>query len=190
MRRVVSGFATALLPSRRTIGNPERSRRRSFLPLACLALVGIATWSLSLSAPAAAQQAAAADPALAGLQIWNTHNCSMCHSGMGTGTKGEFAAPNLRESTLKADAIKETVACGRGPMPTHLMGAYVTVPCYGIPLGAVPNGQAVGVQMSAADLDTLVAFLVKYVVNVPLTKDICALYNGGDVRFCSAYPDK
>jgi hypothetical protein len=109
---------------------------------------------------------------------------------MGTGTKGEFAAPNLRESTLKADAIKETVACGRGPMPTHLMGAYVTVPCYGIPLGAVPNGQAVGVQMSAADLDTLVAFLVKYVVNVPLTKDICALYNGGDVRFCSAYPDK
>src|ERR1043165_4730651 len=124
--------------SREKSANPERSRRRSFLSLACLALVGIATWSLSLPSPAAAQQAAAADPALAGLQIWNTHNCSMCHSGMGTGTKGEFAAPNLRESTLKADAIKEVVACGRGPMPTHLMGAYVTVPCYGMPLGAVP----------------------------------------------------
>jgi hypothetical protein len=175
--------------SREKIANHERRRRRSFLPLACLALVGLATWSLSLPSPAAAQQTAAADPALAGLQVWNTHNCAMCHSGMGTGTKGEFAAPNLRESTLKADAIRETVACGRGPMPTHLMGAYVTVPCYGIPLAAaLPPGTAVGVQMSAADLDTLVAFLVKYVVNVPLTKDICALYTNGDPRPCAQYP--
>jgi len=175
---------------REKIANHERRRRRSFLPLACLALAGIATWSLSLPSPAAAQQTAAADPALAGLQVWNTHNCSMCHGGMALGTRGEFAAPNLRESTLKADAIKETVACGRGPMPTHLMGAYLTVPCYGIPLGAVPNGQAVGVQMSAADLDTLVAFLVKYVVGVPLTKDICAIYTMGDPRPCASYPDK
>jgi cbb3-type cytochrome c oxidase subunit III len=173
--------------SRENVANHGRGRRRSFLTLACLALVGIATWSLSLPSPAAAQ-AAAADPALAGLQVWNTHNCSMCHSGMGTGTKGEFAAPNLRESTLKAADIRETVACGRGAMPTHLEGAYKTVACYGMPLGAVPNGQAVGVQMSAADLDTLVGFLVKYVINVPLTKDICALYNGGDVRFCGQYP--
>src|SRR5258708_6195052 len=99
---------TQFVSSREKIANHGRTRRRSFL-LACLALVGIATWSLSLPSPAAAQ-AAAADPALAGLQVWNTHNCSMCHSGMGTGTKGEFAAPNLRESTLKADAIRETVA--------------------------------------------------------------------------------
>jgi hypothetical protein len=146
------------------VSSREESQSRTEPPpfvsaLVCLALVGIATWSLSLPSPAR-NQAAAADPALAGLQVWNTHNCSMCHSGMGTGTKGEFAAPNLRESTLKADAIKETVACGRGPMPTHLMGGYKTVACYGIPLGDVPNGQAVGVQMSAADLDTLVAFLV------------------------------
>src|ERR1041385_6461174 len=122
MCRAVSGFSTALLPPRGKIANHERGRRRSFLALAYLALVGIATWSLSLPSPAAAQ-AAAADPALAGLQIWNTHNCSMCHSGMGTGTRGEFAAPNLRESSLKPAEIRETVACGRGPMPTHLMGA-------------------------------------------------------------------
>ena len=51
--------------------------------------------------------------------MWNTHNCSMCHSGMATGTKGEYAAPNLRMSTLKAADIRETVACGRGVMPTH-----------------------------------------------------------------------
>jgi len=175
--------------SRQKIGNERGRRRGSFVSLACLALVGIATWSLSLPSPAAAQQAAAADPALAGLQVWNTHNCSMCHSGMGTGTRGEFAAPNLRESTLKADAIKQVVACGRGPMPMHLMGAYVTVPCYGMPLAATPPpGTAVGAQMSAADLDTLVAFLVKYVVNVPLTKDICAIYTMGDPRPCASYP--
>jgi len=174
--------------SREKIANHERPHRRSFLSLAGLALVGLAAWSLSSPSPAAAQ-AAAADPALAGLQIWNTHNCSMCHSGMGTGTKGEFAAPNLRMSTLKADAVRETVACGRGPMPTHLMGAYKTVACYGIPLGDVPNGQAVGVQMSAAELDTLVAFLMKYVVNVPLTKSICAIYTMGDLRPCASYPD-
>src|SRR6185436_19939523 len=75
--------------SRQKIGNHERRGRRSFLTLACLALVGLATWSLSLPSPVAAQQAAAADPVLAGLQVWNTHNCSMCHSGMGTGTRGE-----------------------------------------------------------------------------------------------------
>jgi len=173
--------------SREKIGH-ERGRRRSFLTLACLALVGLATWSLSLPSPAAAQQAAAADPVLAGLQVWNTHNCSMCHSGMGTGTRGEFAAPNLRESTLKAADVRETIGCGRFAMPYHLTGAYKTVPCYGFPLGEVPTGQAVGVLMSAAELDSLVAFMMKYVVQVPLTKDICTIYTGGDPRPCAAYP--
>src|SRR5215212_9589310 len=133
--------------SRQKMGDRDRGRRGSFLALACVALAGIATWSLSLPSPAAAQQAAA-DPALAGLQVWNTHNCSQCHSGMGTGTRGEFAAPNLRMSKLTAASIRETVACGRGAMPTHLEGAYKTVPCYGIPLGEVPKDQPVGVQMT------------------------------------------
>ena len=107
---------------------------------------------------------------------------------MGTGTRGEFAAPNLRESTLKAADVRETIGCGRLAMPTHLMGAYKTVACYGLPLGDVPNGQAVGVQMSAAELDTLVAFMMKYVVQVPLTKDISTIYTMGDPRPCAAYP--
>jgi hypothetical protein len=76
-------------------------------------------------------------------------------------------------------------------MPTHLVGAYKTVFCYGLPLGEIRKGQAVGVQMTAEELDNLVDFLFTYVVNVPLTKEVCAVYNGGnkDAPVCSQFPD-
>jgi hypothetical protein len=76
-------------------------------------------------------------------------------------------------------------------MPSHLDGAYKTVPCYGMPLGEVPEGQDLGVQMSAEDLDNLVDFLFTYVVNVPMTKEVCAVYQGGnkDAPVCAQFPD-
>jgi len=179
--------------SRQKIGTDEQGRCRSLLPLACLALIGIATWSLS-SSPAAAQQPAAPQPAPAGLQVWNNHDCSFCHGEIMTGQRDDDnpIGPNLHTTTMKPADMRETIACGRRDMPTYLEGAYVKVPCYGRPLAAtVPSDVTVGdAMMSAADLDSLMDFLQKYVVNVPLTKDICAIYNHGDrnAPSCAPYP--
>ena len=165
---------------------------RSLLAVACFALVGIATWTLSLPSPAAAQ-AAPDQKVMAGLKVWQTHNCAACHSGFGTGgTDTEKPiGPNLRKTKLDRDGVRETIACGRGPMPSHLEGAYTKVPCYGMPLGDVPQGQDVGVQMSSDDLDNLVDFLFTYVVNVPMTREVCAVYNGGnkDAPVCKQFPE-
>jgi hypothetical protein len=130
---------------------------------------------------------------LAGLKVWQTHNCSYCHSGFATGGQGGEApvGPNLRKTRLDRAEVRETIACGRGAMPSHLEGAHKTVPCYGMPLGEVPEGTAIGVQMTAQELDNLVEFLFTYVVNVPLTKEVCAVYNGGnkDSPVCSQFPE-
>jgi len=180
--------------SPQTTGNRKPGRRfGSFLSVAGLALVGIAAWSLSPPAPAAAQQPAGAQPAPPGLEVWITHNCSFCHGDIMTGQRDDDnpICPNLRTTTLKPADIRETIACGRREMPTYLEGAYVKVPCYGTPLAATaPLDLAVGDQMSAAELDSLMDFLLKYVVNVPLTKDICAVYNNGNrnAPACAPYP--
>jgi hypothetical protein len=97
----------------------------------------------------------------------------------------------LRKTKLTKEEVRETIACGRGQMPSHLEGAHKTVPCYGIPLGEMPEGIAIGHQMTAADLDSLVDFLFTYVVNVPLTKEICAVYNDGnkEAPACAQFPE-
>jgi hypothetical protein len=45
--------------------------------------------------------------------------------------------------------------------------------------------------MTAEELDQLVNFLFTYVVNVPLTKAVCAVYNGGnqDAPACVQFPE-
>jgi mono/diheme cytochrome c family protein len=159
-------------------------------------VVGAALFALApisyLPAPAAAQSAPAFEPP-AGLKVWQTHGCANCHSGFGTGGHGgDFPnGPNLRTSGLTLDEVRETVAWGRGQMPSHLEGAYKTVACYGLPLGEVPEGTAIGVQMSSAELDSLMDFLGKYVIGVPMTKEVCGVYNRGnkDAPICKQFPD-
>ncbi len=160
--------------------------------LACFALVGIAAWTFSVPSPAAALDAPTPQ-ALAGLKVWQTHNCAACHSGFATGgTDTEHpVGPNLRRTKLDREAMRETIACGRASMPSHLEGAYEKVECYGMPLGAVPDGQDVGVQMTSEELDNLVDFLFTYVVNVKLTRDVCAVWYDGnkDAPACKQFPE-
>jgi len=169
-------------------GNGYRVRARSSLAFACFAVFGIAASILSLPSPAAAQE-----QALAGLKVWKTHNCAACHSGFGTGGTDteQPVGPNLRRTKLDRDAVRETIACGRSAMPSHLEGAYKTVECYGIPLGDVPEGQDVGVQMTAEELDNLVDFLFTYVVDVKLTREVCGVWYGGnkDAPVCKQFPE-
>jgi hypothetical protein len=145
-----------------------------------------------LPSPAAAQAPAAFQPP-PGLKVWQTHGCANCHSGFGTGGHGgDYPnGPNLRQTKLSLDDVRETIACGRGQMPTHLEGAYKTVACYGLPLGDVPDGQAVGIQMTSDELDSLMDFLSHYVIGVPMTRDVCAVYSGGnkDAPVCKQFPE-
>src|SRR4051794_26751439 len=95
--------------SRQKMGDHEQGRRRGWLPgLACLALIGIGTWSLSVPSPAVAQQTPATDTALAGSEVWYTH-CSFCHGVMATGGTDDDTpiGPSLRTTKLKLAEIRE-----------------------------------------------------------------------------------
>jgi mono/diheme cytochrome c family protein len=178
------------------VSMPRKPGKRTGVRLvagaAIFALAGAVSSISYLPVPAAAQDATAFQPH-PGLKVWQTHGCANCHSGFATGGHGgDFPnGPNLRTTKLTLDEVRETIACGRGQMPTHLEGAYTTVPCYGMDLGEVPEGQAVGVQMSSAELDDLMDFLSKYVVGVPMTKEVCGVYNRGnkDAPICKQFPD-
>ena len=138
------------------------------------ALAGLVVAALvALGAPSFAQEAA----------IWARGGCSTCHGAVGQGGGGgeNPEGPNLHQSKLTADAVKETVSCGRaGGMPFNLDGAWTKTPCYGQPLGAVPDGFATGAGLSNEQMTTLVNFLTKNVIGVPLTKKSCAVFFGGD----------
>jgi mono/diheme cytochrome c family protein len=121
----------------------------------------------------------------AGATIWAREGCADCHGNLaaGDGDPAYPAGPSLRQTRLDRAALIDTIACGRPgtKMPTHLKGSYTEVACYGMPLGAQPAEVTGKGSMSAGDIQTLVDFLVKFVVGQSkITKDGCAVFNGGN----------
>jgi hypothetical protein len=129
-----------------------------------------------------------------GLKVWQDNGCFNCHGTFGEGGKGGHfpAGPSLRRSRLAKDDLRETIACGRPgtEMPANLAGAYVTVSCFGFPLGAPPPGTMGGVALPAVQLDALVEYLLARVVGKSntITKAECAAYHGrADHPECENY---
>jgi len=103
----------------------------------------------------------------------------------GDGDPAYPAGPNLRRTRLDRDQLIETISCGRPgtEMPTNLKGAYTQVACYGLPLGAVPTEVKGKGSHTAEEVQTLVDFLLKYVVGKPkITREGCAVFNDGNVN--------
>ena len=113
--------------------------------------------STLLAAGLAAAPAGAQDAVEAGMLVWQNNGCANCHGEFGEGGEGGHfpAGPALRRSSLAKDHLRETIACGRPgtEMPSNLKGAYITVPCYGLPLAAaMPAGTMGGVAMTEPEI--------------------------------------
>jgi hypothetical protein len=149
----------------------------SFRRFACAIAAALA--GLAWSGPAAAQDAVAV-----GLKAWQDNGCFNCHGTFGEGGEGGHfpAGPSLRRTRMSKEDLRETIACGRPgtEMPANLEGAYVRVPCFGLPLGPPPPGTTAGVAMPAAQLDAMVEYLLARVVGKSpnITKAECAAYHG------------
>ncbi len=159
-------------------GLTGRGRAVAFGGLAAAAMV-------LLSGPSLAQQE--------GATAWRLGGCSECHGAAAQG--GGFGenpdAPNLHESSLTVEELKETIACGRGEMPFNLRGAYTEISCYGIPVGEVPAGFVRGARLSDEQLDALASFLFENVLGVTrIDRTACSVFFRGDVNAagCREFP--
>jgi hypothetical protein len=144
-----------------------------------------------LSWPANAQEAAVE---ATGADLWRQAGCFSCHGNLadGAGDPAYPVGPNLRRSGLDLEMLIQTIACGRPstPMPMFLEGAYAETPCYGIPVGAVPDGVNVGGNFSTEEIALLADFLVANVLGqARITRENCgAFFNGNvDAPLCRQY---
>lgn len=110
--------------------------------------------------------AVAQDPARIGkgMEVWERAGCASCHGNDARGGGGgeQPAGPELRRTRLARDRFVETVACGRPgtPMPSNLAGGYIQFACYGLPVGTLPSGVAIGARLTADELDLLVDYVM------------------------------
>lgn len=149
--------------------------------------------ALAIADPSSAQQAGTMSP---GAIAWSSGGCTACHGSIGQGGKGgeQPAGPNLWTTALDRDGLKETIACGRPStgMPFNIAGAYKQRACFGLPLGDPPAEVPPGASLTAAQLDTLVDFLVTKVVRKgPINKAKCAAFFGDNLAspVCAPFPN-
>jgi mono/diheme cytochrome c family protein len=117
---------------------------------------------LAAPLPALAQDAARL---AAGKAIWSDAGCAGCH---GTNAQGGTSpdlppGPGLRATKLDRQGLVDVISCGKPgtPMPAWVKGAYVTRPCPGQgTAGQVPDATVVVGAYSAAEIDTLVDYIL------------------------------
>jgi mono/diheme cytochrome c family protein len=135
------------------------------LVMGALSIVMAVLLVMATIPPAAAQDASRL---VAGEAAWNTAGCFQCHGTSGEGGTGaEFpAGPSLQTTQFDRAALVETISCGLPgtPMPAWLDGAYTKRACYGFPLGAAPGEVVAMPVLTAADIETLVDYLMAKIV--------------------------
>src|SRR5438874_439766 len=116
------------------VSSPEkasrRSRGRSLAATGVLA-VGLLTFPMGSAFPQQADDATVA----AGLQVWRTAACGLCHGTFGNGEKTQDEMPtgaNLRTTKIDTATMVETIKCGRPGlgMPYYDPNAYTKDACY------------------------------------------------------------
>jgi len=135
--------------------------------------------------PAGAATAPAAEVTMTGIEIWDSAGCFGCHGDLasGGGDAANPGAPSLRRR-LSHEVLVNAISCGRpnADMPAFLIGAYTEVACGDAPVGSVPTNVISMEQLTAAEIDTLVAWLEENVVGKNrITRENCALFFGGNM---------
>jgi hypothetical protein len=157
------------------------------LPLASAVLAALACAGMAL--------AQGTDKVAAGLELWKTSGCADCHGSFADGNPDDDDYPtgaNLRTSRLDAAALKRTISCGRpgAGMPSFDEGAYKVRPCYGRPLGDIPdNLQPTPRTLSADEIDAVIAYLQARIIGRgKITLEEClAYFNDTDASRCDDY---
>jgi len=160
---------------------------RKELPLVAATLVVFAC----LGAALAQNQ----DKVAAGLELWKTSGCADCHGNFADGNPDDDdypMGPDLRTTRLDAAGLKRTISCGRAGtgMPSFDEGAYKLRPCYGRPLGDMPdNLQPTPRALSPDEIDTVIAYLQARIIGRgKITYEECIAYFGdSDVSRCDDY---
>lgn len=137
-------------------------------------------------APTLAQQAPSEATAAAGLQVWRTAACGLCHGTFGNGEKTQDEAPtgaNLRTTKADAATMAETIKCGRPGtgMPYFDPTAWTKSACYGLPLAAEPpaGSRPPNADLTTEKIDLVVAYIQAKLQGRPdITKADCAYYYG------------
>jgi mono/diheme cytochrome c family protein len=157
------------------------------LPLALVTFVVLACIGAAL--------AQSQDKVAAGLELWKTSGCADCHGSFADGNPDDDDYPtgaNLRTTRLDAAALKRTISCGRAGagMPSFDEGAYKVRPCYGRPLGEVPdNLQPTPRGLSPDEIDAVIAYLQARIIGRgKITYQEClAYFADSDVSRCDDY---
>jgi mono/diheme cytochrome c family protein len=154
--------------------------------------IGFAAGLLAYASAGLAQDEGKAQ---AGLRLWKSTGCSMCHGPFADGNNQNDDYPmgaNLRATRLDAAALKMTISCGRPGtgMPSFDEDAYKVVPYYGRPLGEPPNDlyPAPG-KLKPEQIDDVVAYLEARIIGRgPITRTECVTYyEGYNSEICSDY---
>jgi hypothetical protein len=132
----------------------------------------------------------------AGLEIWKSAGCSMCHGPFADGNSQNDDYPmgaNLRATRLDAAGLKLAISCGRPGtgMSSFHEGAYSLRSCYERPLGDAPDDlYPAPAQHRPDQIDAVIAFLQARIIGRgDTTKDECvAYYEGYDSEICADYP--
>ena len=143
----------------------------------------ILTLAIAAMAQATAAWAWNEEQVKAGLEVWKSAGCADCHGPFADGDKQRDEMPtgaNLRGSRLDEAALKETIRCGRPDtgMPAFDKGAYKVRPCYGQPLGPVPDNLYPAPRtLTPAEIDSLITYLQAHVVGRrQITHEDCLYY--------------
>jgi hypothetical protein len=151
--------------------------------------------SVVLSALATTPFAQPANQVAAGLEVWKTSGCFDCHGYFADGNPDDDDYPagaDLRTTRLDAAALKLTISCGRAGtgMPAFDEGAYRVRPCYGRPLGTVPdNLQPTPRLLSPDEIDAVIAYLQARIIGRgKITREEClAYFYDSDASRCDDY---
>jgi hypothetical protein len=151
--------------------------------------------TLAVLACLGAALAQSQDKVAAGLELWKTSGCADCHGAFADGNPDDDDYPmgaDLRTTRLDAAGLKRTISCGRAGtgMPSFDGGAYKVRPCYGRPLGDIPdNMQPTPRELSPDEIDTVIAYLQARIIGRgKITYQEClAYFNDSDVSRCDDY---
>jgi hypothetical protein len=131
----------------------------------------------------------------AGLEIWKSAGCSMCHGPFADGNNQNDDYPmgaNLRATRLDAAGLKLTISCGRPGtgMPSFDEGAYSLRSCYERPLGDAPDDlYPAPAKLRPDQIDAVIAYLQAGIIGRgKITKEECGeYYEGYNSELCADY---
>ncbi len=130
------------------------------------------------------------DKVKAGLALWRGSGCADCHGAFANGERQRDESPNganLRTSRLDAEALKQTIGCGRpgAEMPAFGEDAFAARVCSGQAGGDLYPAPRM---LTGDEIDAVVAYLKARIVGRgAITKAECLAYYDDQPEWCQEY---